>query len=165
MTLFRGGSLGIREAINKKSGVSTALAICAFVVIAGVIALELRGNNGKPPAECYYTTDDGQTWFVDSSSKLAPFDHDGAQAVRCYVFKCNSGKFAGLLEKYSDATQKHLIWMAQQVPPRVVLDPPPVMVKRSGEKDWKDMSSDREGMMLMHDIAGPDGSTAERVMP
>jgi hypothetical protein len=157
--------LGIREAINKKSDVSTMAAICAFVVIAAVIAMELRGNNGKPPAECYYTIDDGQTWFVDSSSKLPPFDHDGAAAVRCYVFKCNSGKFAGLLEKYNDATRAHLIWMAQQVPPRVVLDPPPVMVKRPGDKDWKNIAPDQEGMILMHNIAGPDGSAAERVMP
>jgi hypothetical protein len=157
--------LGIREAINKKSAVSTIVAICAFVVIAAVIALELRGNNGKPPAECYYTTDDGKTWFVDSSSKLPPFDHDGSPAVRCYVFKCNSGKFAGLLEKYNDATRAHLIWMAQQVPPRLVLDPPPVMVKKPGDIDWKNMVPDQEGMILMHNIAGPDGSAAERVMP
>jgi hypothetical protein len=141
------------------------VAIFAFIVIAAVIALELRGNNGKPPAECYYSTDDGKTWFVDSSSKLPPFDHDGAQAVRCYVFKCNSGKFAGLLEKYSDATQKHLIWMAQQVPPVASRTPPPVMVKKPGEKDWQNMPSDREGMILMQNIASPDGSLAERVMP
>jgi hypothetical protein len=157
--------LGIREAINKKSAVSTTVTVCAFVVIAAVIAMELRGNNGKPPAECYYTIDDGQTWFVDSSSKLPPFDHDGAPAVRCYVFKCNSGKFAGLLEKYSDDTRAHLVWMAQQVPPVASRNPPPVMVKKPGEKDWQNIPSDREGMILMHDIASPDGSLAERVMP
>jgi hypothetical protein len=163
--LFSGGSLGIRETINQKSAISTTVVICLVVVAVVLIALELRGNDGKPPAECYYTIDDGKTWFVDSSSKLPPFDHDGAPAARCYVFKCNSGKFAGLLEKYSDDTRARLVRMAEQVPPVPVRDPPPVMVKRPGEKSWTNMAPDREGMILMHDITGPDGSAAERVMP
>jgi hypothetical protein len=157
--------LGIRETINQKSAVSVTLIICVIIAGVVVIALELRGNNGKPPAESFFTTDDGKTWFVDSSSQLAPFDHDGVPAVRCYVFKCNSGKFAGLLEKYNDATRAHLVWMAQQVPPKVVLDPPPIMVKKPGEQDWRNIAPDQEGMILMHNIASPDGSPAERVMP
>ena len=163
--LFSGGSLGIRETINQKSAFSTAVVICLVVVAVVLIALELRGNDGKPPAECYYTIDDGKTWFVDSSSKLPPFDHGGAPAVRCYVFKSSSGNFAGLLEKYSDDTRAHLIQMAEHVPPIPGRDPPPVMVKKPGDKDWKNMAPDQEGMILMHDFVNPDGSAAERVMP
>jgi len=156
--------LGIRETINRNSVVSTSVIVCAIIVCIIVVVIELRGNNGKPPAECYYTTDDGKTWFVDSSTKLPPFDHDGAQAVRCYVFRGNNGKFAGLLEKYSDDVRDRLARAAQQVPPVPLRDPPPVLVKRPGEKAWENSSGNQEAMILMH-ISGPDGADADRVMP
>jgi hypothetical protein len=38
------------------------------------------------------------------------------------------------------------------------------MVKRPGEKEWKNIGSDEEAMMLMHTTA-PDGSDADIVMP
>ncbi len=90
--------MGIRESINRHSAVSTTVVICMVAVGVVAIALELRGDNGKPPSKNYFTTDDGQTWFAASSSKLPPFDYGGIQAVRCYVFKGSSGEFAGLLE-------------------------------------------------------------------
>ena len=162
---FRGGRLGIREKLNRNSMYSTAAIVCMLVAAAVVIGLELRGNDGKPPAKSFFTVDDGKSWFADSSSKLPPFDHGGAQAVRCYVFKNSSGDFAGLLEKYSDDTRARLIQMAEHVPPIPVRDPPPVMVKKPGDKDWTNMAPEREGMMLMHNFANPDGSPMERVMP
>jgi hypothetical protein len=157
--------LGIREAINRHSAISTTVIICAIVVGVVTIGVELRGDNGKPPSKNYFTIDDGKTWFADSSSKLPPFDHGGAVAVRCYVFKGSNGKFAGLLEKYSDDTRERLARWAQQVPQVPLRNPPPILVKKPGEKDWKSVGPDQEAMILMHDISGPDGSAAERVMP
>lgn len=152
--------MGIRETINKKSAVSTIVAICAFVVIGVVIALELSGNNGKPPTENYFTTDDGQTWFKDSSSKLPPFDHDGATAVRCYVFQGKNGKFVGLLEKYSDNTLKQLTSSTGQARPTSI----PVMVKKPGEKGWQNIGADQEARILTQ-ISGSPDSDIEIVMP
>lgn len=122
------------------------------------IALELRGDNGKPPSKNYFTVDDGQTWFADSANKLPPFDHDGSKAVRCYVFKGSNGKFAGLLEKYSDDTLNRLSHEAK--PPSVI----PILVKKPGEKEWKNIGPDEEAIILMH-ITSPDGSNADRIMP
>ena len=153
--------MGIRETINRNSAVSTGVMICMVIVAVVVIGLELRGDDGKPPAKNFFTTDDGQTWFADSSSKLPPFDHDGAKAVRCYVFKGSSGKFTGLLEKYSDDTLNQLAHRDPNVP---LHSSPPVMVKKPGEKDWKSIGADEEAVILMH-IAGPDGTAAERIMP
>jgi len=152
--------LHIREMMGHHSAITTIVVSCVIVVAAVVIGLELRGVSGKPPTESFYTTDDGKTWFVDSSSKLAPFDHDGVAAVRCYVFKGNNGKFAGLLEKYSDDTREQLARRAGLAPPPDIT----VLVKRPGDKDWTKMGVDRQAMVLMH-ITGPDGSNAERVMP
>lgn len=152
--------MGIRETINRNSAISTAVMICMVVVAVVVIGLELRGNNGKPPTKNFYTTDDGKTWFVDSADKLAPFDHDGATAVRCYVFQGKDGKFAGLLEKYSDGDRDHLATMAQEKRPFDT----PVLIKKPGEKDWTKTGVDQEAMILMR-MSGPNGSDVERIMP
>ncbi|MGA2439487.1 MAG: hypothetical protein ABSH08_00885 [Tepidisphaeraceae bacterium] len=157
---FRGGNLRIREAINRHSAISTVVVICVLILGLVVIALELKGQSGKPPKDNYYTTDDGKTWFVDSASKLPPFDHDGVPAVRCYVFKGGNGEFVGLLEKYTDATRDQLARAADHVQHSQV----PVLVKRPGEKDWMTVGPDQEATIIMH-ISAPDGSEAERVIP
>lgn len=152
--------MGIRETINQKKAVSTIVVICAIVVGVVMIGLELRGNNGKLPTEFFYTIDDGQTWFADSSSKLPPFDHDGGHAVRCYVFKGVNGKFAGLLQEYDDETREQLARRADQIPPRDAT----VLVKKPGEKEWIKMGLNQQAMILMH-VTGPDGTAVESVMP
>jgi hypothetical protein len=152
--------LGIRETINRHSAVSTTVVICMVVVGIVTIALELKGDNGKPPTKNYFTNDDGKTWFVDSASKLPPFDHDGLPAVRCYVFKGKDGEFAGLLEKYSDGDRDHLATIPEEKRPFNV----PVLVKKPGDKEWKVVGPDQQAMMLMH-ITGPNGADVERRMP
>jgi hypothetical protein len=150
--------LDIRETINRHQKVSTVVVIC--VVLAGLVAIgmEIRSGNGEPPSKNFFTIDDGKTWFADSSNKLPPFDHDGGKAVRCYVFEGKNGKFAGLLEKYSDSTLKQLVSEAKR--PTSI----PVLVKKPGEKSWSNVGPDQEAMILMH-ISGPDGSDIELVMP
>ena len=157
--------MGIRETMNRHPKVSTAVVACAIGIGAIAIGLEIRGESGAPPAYNFFTTDDGKTWFIDSAKKLPPFDHDGVPAVRCYVFKGSNGKFVGLMEKYKDDVRADIERKEQQVPPVPIIQPPPVLVKKPGEKEWKDTSADQEAMILMHDIASPDGSPAERVMP
>lgn len=149
--------MGIRETINRNSAISTTAVVCMIVVGVVTIGLELRGNNGKPPSKNYFTSDDGQTWFSDSSSKLPPFDHGGVVAVRCYVFEGKSGKFVGLLEKYSDDTLKQLAGGAK-------FTSIPVLVKKPGEKNWQNIGADQEARILTQ-ISGPDGSAVEIVMP
>jgi hypothetical protein len=120
--------------------------------------MELRSANGQPPSKNFFTVDDGKTWFADSSNKLPPFDYDGAKAVRCYVFEGKNGKFAGLLEKYSDSTLQQLATEAKR--PTSI----PVLFKKPGEKGWKNAGPDQEAMILMR-ISDPDGSDVELVMP
>src|ERR1700761_7992101 len=151
---FAEASVDIRETINRHQKVTTAVVIC--VVLAGVvaIAMEIKSTNGEPPAKNFFTIDDGKTWFTDSANKMPPFDHNGSKAVRCYVFEGKNGKFAGLLEKYSDSTLKQLASEAKR--PATI----PVLVKKPGEADWKNMGSDQEAAMLIR-VSGPDGSGAE----
>jgi hypothetical protein len=160
-SFFPEAALGIRETINRHSALSTTVVV--LLMIGGVVAIgmELRRDDGKPPAKNFFTDDDGQTWFSDSASLLPPFDHNGRKAVRCYVFSGKNGNFVGLMEKYSDDTLKQLAKRDPNIPLR---DSPPAMVKKPGEKQWQNISDDQEAAILMH-ITGPDGSDVERVMP
>jgi len=132
--------------------------ICVVLGGLAAIVMEVRGNNGEPPSKNFFTIDDGKTWFADSSSKLPLCDYGGAKAVRCYIFEGKNGKFVGLLEKYSDSTLQQLATEAKK--PSSI----PVLVKKPGEKSWKNVSPDQEAMILMH-VTGPDGSDIELIMP
>ena len=39
------------------------------------------------PTSGYFSDDDGKTYFQDDASKIAPFDHNGKQAVSAYLFR------------------------------------------------------------------------------
>jgi hypothetical protein len=152
--------MGIRETMNRNSVLSVGTIVLAIAFCAVVIGVELRGNKGEPPKYCYYTTDDGKTWFSDLLIKLPPFDHGGSPAVRCFVFKGPNGQFVGLLEKLSDDTRARLAKTGDQIPPFGT----PVMVKKPGETEWKSTDVSQESMMLIK-ILGPESSGIERVMP
>ncbi|HEY1684994.1 MAG TPA: hypothetical protein VGG19_09540, partial [Tepidisphaeraceae bacterium] len=136
--------------------------VCALAVCVVAIVLEITGNNGALPNKNFFTTDDGKTWFADSASKLPPFDHNGAQAVRCYVFKGKNGEFAGLLQKYDDTNRAELARRGDKLPPRDM----PSLVKKPGDKEWTSVGPDQEALMLAH-VSPPDGSNSdiEIVMP
>jgi hypothetical protein len=157
---LRGGRLGLRETINRHPQISTTVVVCLAVAGVVAIAMELRGNDGKPPAKNFFSIDDGKTWFVDSSNKLPPFDYGGGKAVRCYLFKGPKGKFVGLLEKYDDNTRAQL---ANKTGPPSYGEIP-VLVKKPGDKDWQSVGATQEAMLLMT-ITGAENSGIERIMP
>ena len=78
----------------------------AFAIVAVVLAiLSWRATTPAPAKipEAYFSTDDGATYFPGDGKQLPPFEHDGAMAVRAYVFRCKDGKtFVGYLERYTD---------------------------------------------------------------
>jgi hypothetical protein len=152
--------LGIRETLNNKSSVAIAVMVCAVAFCAVVIAVELHGSKGEPPKYAYFTTDDGKTWFSDSAIRLAPFDHNGSPAVRCFVFTGPNGKFVGLLEKLTDDAHARLEKTGDQIPPFGT----PVMVKKPGDPNWKQMDISQESMMLIK-ILGPESSGIQQIMP
>ena len=114
--------MGIRETINKNPIIPISLSalaiIAAIFFVTREFACDKRPVTGTPQA-AYYTTDDGQTWFVDDIYKITPFDKDGKQAVklvfrncmvRCALFRygheqkqslcmMNHGLFCGYVQK------------------------------------------------------------------
>jgi len=63
----------------------------------------------RASTKAYFTDDDGATYFADEIIKAPPFDHNGKEAVRCYVFSCpGHGKFVGYLEKFTKEMQARI---------------------------------------------------------
>jgi len=102
--------MGLREAINKQKPATKAGVVACLFAVAG-FALWTSLSSGKPhnAMDAYYTTDDGQTTFVDDFFRPYPFDHDGKPAYRVYMYQTSKGKkFVGFIERYTDSGLKAL---------------------------------------------------------
>lgn len=138
--------MSIRETMNKKPAVALAVGAALIVVGVAVIALQLdAGRAPGPPSEAYYTVDDGQTWFTAGIENLPPFQHDGKQAVRVYLFQCAGGKpFVNHLERYTPDGRKAMDAAgakdALSIARAAAAQPHGPMwgkeVKRPGDKQW-----------------------------
>jgi len=141
--------MGIREAMSKRpmiAGSVVVVFVAAAVVFVVVQLLGLRApapQMGGDPERAFFTVDDGKTWFVDDASQLAPFPHDGKEAVRAYVAECNGKKFVNHLERYT-AEGKQATLRLREI---VKKGPPPGSlvaaaqqrgreVKRPGDTKW-----------------------------
>lgn len=58
------------------------------------------------PRDRHFTTDDGKTYFTDTSGKLAPFPHDGKEAVQAHLAKCGEKVIVLYLSRYSTAAKR-----------------------------------------------------------
>ncbi len=100
--------MGIRETLNKNPGLTTGAT--AGIIILALVFIIYQINGGGTPGiatEAFYTIDDGKTWFADDVNKVPPFDKDGKQASRVYVYKCADGKeFVSHLERYTAEGKK-----------------------------------------------------------
>lgn len=104
--------MGIRETLNQNPAITTGVTIGIIVIALGAIIWQLVGGDGMPDAitEMYYTVDDGATYFADDANKIAPFDKDGKEAVKCYVFTCDDKKtkFVAYLERLTPEAKKKM---------------------------------------------------------
>ncbi len=170
--------MGIREQLNQNPAITTGVTIGIIVIALGFIVWQLFGGSGgpSPVTEMYYTVDDGQTRFADDATKVAPFDHDGKEAVRCYVFKCSDGKeFVAYMERMTkDAKAKYEAAVKAQQNPNEngqammeaeMLAIEGTEVKKPGESKWVRRNSPEGERVTI--INCPDGNNAalEIVLP
>jgi hypothetical protein len=105
--------VGLREKLNDNPNITTGITIGVIVVVVGFIVYSTmgRGPSGGPPPvgnRAFYTVDDGATWFAEDVTKVPPFDHDGKQAVRAKVYRCDGKTFVNHMERYTAESQKRL---------------------------------------------------------
>ncbi len=162
--------MGVIEAMKgNRSG--AAMAGVAMIVISAVMIFVQSGSGGaqKPPEWDYFTTDDGATFFRAARSNLAPFEHEGKQAVKASVWRCGNREFVGYMERYTPEMHKKLSAAAASGgPPDTGLQIEASMsgreVKRPGEAKWVRVS-DRAAAAAVTKIKCEDGSMATPVFP
>lgn len=100
--------MGIRETLNKNPGITTGATAGIILLAIVFIFYQLSGGGAEGIAtEAFYSIDDGKSWFADDVNKVPPFDKDGKQAYRVYVYKCADGKeFVSHLERYTPEGKK-----------------------------------------------------------
>ena len=162
--------MGLRETLNKNPAVAY---VAAGTLLVAAIAVILWANRGVPArlSEVYYTDDNGKSWFADDVDRLYPFDHNGKQAYRAYVYQCGSeppfvhyvaritdsarAKIAELQAKPDDAEAKGMI---------VKLRTTSIEVKRPAEEKWVPLFSAPGDAIARHPTC-PDGSRARDLYP
>jgi len=164
--------MGIRETLRGNSKVGAGLGVAAIVLAVALIAMQLRG--GGASGNAYFTTDDGTTLFTDDALRPVPFQRDGKEAVRAYVFECNGTRFVNHLERYTPERQELMrraeeAAKAGQPPP----EPPPaarqaamwgVEIKKPGDKEWVPAGNFARSSPIMQ-AKCPDGGEPIPVEP
>ena len=105
--------MGLREKLNDNPNIATGITIAVIVIVVGFIVYSTmgRGPSGGPPPvgnRVFFTVDDGATWFAEDATKIPPFDHNGKQAVRAKVYRCDGKTFVNHMERYTPEAQKRL---------------------------------------------------------
>ncbi len=111
------------------------LGLAVFLVFNEVIP---RGPSRRLQNSRFYSDDDGRTWFIDSSTQIPPFDHDGKSACEAEVYRCGTGKiFVAYLQKYADKQRNEIESTAARHPEQLAgLLQAPMLVKKPGDSTW-----------------------------
>ena len=155
--------MGIRETLNKNPAIATGATIAIILVALGAIVYQLLPNRPHIVTKSWYSDDDGVTYFRDELNKIPPFDHNGKEAVRCFVYKWKGGKFVGYLQKYSDEGKKKM--EAAQADknnsnPMIMMETEgEILIKKPGaDGKWINEMRDPNESMKVYSVKAPDGS-------
>ncbi len=158
--------MNFRELVNRRPKLAAASIIAIAVLAIGFSFQSSRGPKlSGPITQAFFSDDDGKSWFAEDINKPFPFDHNGRQAYRAYVFRCQSGDpFVGYLASFSDAGAPKGTTAAptrsEQFGPQKI---PVMQVKKPGESNWIPIDSPQGELII--DVKGPDGSRPLAVLP
>jgi hypothetical protein len=164
--------MSIREAIEKKPSLSIVIAIL-LVLIAGYFLFRSGGQSQAIPVSSYFTIDDGQTTFLESAERAAPFDHDGKPAYRVWMFSCDGGrtKFPGYLERYTPEAKQRFDWIFEKEKAlQTHITPPPrspadIEVKKPGPGNSWVNCANLVAAAMVTEVKCPDGHASQILQP
>jgi hypothetical protein len=102
--------MGIREKLREKPGLTTGVAAAFVLLAAAVMTYSYWPEKKADLSQAFYTDDDGQTWFADSTFKVAPFDHNGKTALIAQVYSYDDGKqkFCAYVSRFTPEGKKQM---------------------------------------------------------
>ena len=147
--------MGFRQKMNQNPAAAGVIAVVLIIAAAAGIWYSMQPAVYDKPTKAYYTVDDGKSLFTDSIGKQTPFQYDGKEAVKAYVYTCDNGKsqFVAYLEKMpagakpivqaeearaapaaAPKTEAEACAMASKRPANAV--PFTALVRKPGDKEW-----------------------------
>jgi hypothetical protein len=164
--------LGTRRKRRQKIG--AVIKITAAVLLIAAAVLIWHSYNAAPKSQGmqeFFSDDDGTTWFADDGTKVAPFDHNGKQAVLVKVYQSKNGKkFVGYMKKFTDEARAKIMHTQQtrelRPGPSEFKGTPSsgLLVKKPHAAEWVPEMDPKAQAVLK--ITCPDGSTdCELVLP
>jgi hypothetical protein len=178
--------MGIRETLNKNPAITTGVTggIIALAILIILYQLIFSGGGGASITydRGFYSIDDGASTFEDDIMLVAPFQKDGKEAVRAYVYTCDGGKtkFVAYLERYTAKGKKAIEDMRKKQEEAAKNNAPPSPeifameqmqftereVKKPGTGKWVRASSpEAQTVMQVTCPEGQSTDTLEPVMP
>jgi hypothetical protein len=138
----------LRETLSNFSRRGFGAAGIFVLLCITFVFLEMRGGSAPSAgdAKAFFSVDDGKTWFTDILTNVPPYDKDGKQAIRAFVFRCSDGKeFVGYLQRFSPDAKRAIEQIQTPDPNRT--GPPDTSairmaytvgreVKRPGDTKW-----------------------------
>lgn len=150
--------MGLREKLNQNSRLTiSVVGVTAMLATAFVVMQVFAGRKAFPlkSPEAYFSDDDGKTFFVASDDSVAPFDHNGKQAMRASVFECCGKRYVGYLERYTaDAHKLKVAGKGTRETDMFGRE-----VKKPGESKWVN-AHDLAAASKITDVRCPHGANA-----
>jgi len=163
--------MSVREKLNSNRMMGFLIAAILLVVATVQAAYFFWPTKHQSATGCFYTDDNGQTYFSDSIYKFPPWDHDGKQANMAIVYSSASGNFVGFQVRYTPVPLKELqdLYAKAQRGECPMSDVNRLMTSERigfGGKEMKLRGSDKwVPMRRSIPVQAPDGSDALMVMP
>ena len=156
--------MSVREAIQRHQrwvGVASVIAI-AFCLVA--VQRAYRGAElSEAVTRVYFSDDDGKTYFAEGVEKGLDFPHEGKQACRAYVYRCDSGKaFVGYLGRRAATRAATPVAPDPRYPGKEDTAAGEIEIKKPGEDKWVSLGS-AKGQEIIHSLC-PVG-IPEAVLP
>src|SRR4051812_12636877 len=103
--------MAIRELINEHSRVVIGVVVTVVLCLLVGITMQMKSAPAATMLkQAYFSDDDGQSFFIDQASQVAPFDHNGKEAVAAHVYSIPHGKpFVGYLERATSPEARTVI--------------------------------------------------------
>jgi hypothetical protein len=164
-----------RDSLNRHYVIGIVSSV--VVIVACILSLAWwqstrQAQMARAVERVYYTTDDGKTLFVDAVGKACPFDHEGEQAYRAYVFRCgNTGKlFTAYVEQLDEGARARVAELSATTQParrdeieRVIQEGR--LVRRPGETEWVKAQSEQGEAITAPTCADGEVKNLQPVFP